>query len=70
MIKASFDHMRGVAANMTDADLDKQVKFFGGKMTSERAVLLLIATHMHEHLGQSIAYARVSGIVPPWSAGN
>ncbi len=70
MIKASFDHMRGVAANMPDADLDKQVKFFGGKMASERAVLLLIATHMHEHLGQSIAYARVNGVVPPWSAGN
>ena len=23
---------------------------------------------MHEHLGQSIAYARVNGIVPPWTA--
>jgi hypothetical protein len=23
---------------------------------------------MHEHLGQAIAYARVNGVVPPWSA--
>jgi hypothetical protein len=27
-----------------------------------------MANHMHEHLGQSIAYARVNGVVPPWSA--
>jgi uncharacterized damage-inducible protein DinB len=70
LIKTSFDHMRNVAANIPDADLDKQVKFFGGKMTSERAVLFLIANHMHEHLGQSIAYARTNGVVPPWSASN
>ncbi len=24
-------------------------------------------THLHEHLGQSIAYARSNGVVPPWS---
>jgi purine-cytosine permease-like protein len=24
-------------------------------------------THMNEHLGQSIAYARSNGVVPPWS---
>ena len=23
----------------------------------------------HEHLGQSIAYARSNGVVPPWSQG-
>lgn len=27
-----------------------------------------IATHEHEHLGQSIAYARMNGVVPPWTA--
>jgi hypothetical protein len=26
-----------------------------------------ILVHMHEHLGQSIAYARMNGITPPWS---
>ena len=24
-------------------------------------------THLHEHLGQLIAYARVNNVVPPWS---
>jgi len=26
-----------------------------------------LVTHMHEHLGQSIAYARSNEIGPPWS---
>jgi hypothetical protein len=30
-------------------------------------VLTQIDTHIGEHLGQAIAYARVNGIVPPWS---
>jgi hypothetical protein len=24
-------------------------------------------THLHEHLGQLIAYARMNNVVPPWS---
>jgi len=30
-------------------------------------VLLFIIRHMAEHLGQSIAYARINGVVPPWT---
>jgi hypothetical protein len=29
---------------------------------------MAIAEHAGEHLGQQIAYARMNGIVPPWSA--
>jgi hypothetical protein len=28
---------------------------------------LLTTTHIHEHLGQLIAYARSNDVVPPWS---
>ena len=35
---------------------------------TKRGLLLFSAEHMGEHLGQSIAYARVNNIVPPWSA--
>jgi hypothetical protein len=35
-------------------------------MTKEEAVRFLIGDQ-HEHLGQSIAYARSNGAVPPWS---
>jgi len=67
-LKQSFEHARQAALNTADADLDKGVKLFGRDSTV-REVLLLLATHMHEHLGQSIAYARMNGVVPPWSAG-
>jgi uncharacterized damage-inducible protein DinB len=39
-----------------------------GQPASKRRMLILLVTHMHEHLGQSIAYARTNGVVPPWSA--
>jgi hypothetical protein len=32
-------------------------------------MLIVLVSHGHEHLGQSIAYARTNGIVPPWSEG-
>jgi uncharacterized damage-inducible protein DinB len=35
---------------------------------TKRAVLLAALGHTHEHLGQSIAYARAMGITPPWTA--
>jgi hypothetical protein len=28
---------------------------------------MITLSHYEEHLGQSIAYARMNGIVPPWS---
>jgi uncharacterized damage-inducible protein DinB len=65
-LKSSFEHLRQVALNMPEADLEKPVKLFGQDTTYE-GVLFLIANHMHEHLGQSIAYARTNGVTPPWS---
>lgn len=65
-LQRSFEHLRGVILATSDADLDKQVRLYGEPAT-ERAVLMTIENHLHEHLGQSIAYARMNGIVPPWS---
>jgi uncharacterized damage-inducible protein DinB len=65
-LKASFAHVRKVAMDMPDKDLDKATKVFG-RDSDYRGVLFLIANHMHEHLGQLIAYARMNGVVPPWS---
>jgi uncharacterized damage-inducible protein DinB len=67
-LKKSLEHVRSVAENMSDADLDKKVKFFGREMT-QRALMVVTLNHMHEHLGQSIAYARMNGVAPPWSEG-
>lgn len=65
-LKDSFAHAKKAITAMPDSDLDKSLDWFGGKNT-ERGVLLFIVRHAAEHLGQSIAYARVAGIVPPWT---
>jgi len=65
-LQKSFDHLRGIAKNMTPADLDKPVTMFG-QATTQRGVYSTILNHLHEHLGQSIAYARMNGVTPPWS---
>ena len=66
-LKDSFDHLREAITNTPDADLDKRVQTFAGEM-SVRELYLLVVAHGHEHLGQSIAYARENGITPPWTA--
>ena len=66
-LKASFTHMEKAFSEMSDADLEKPAEFFGMK-TTVRGGYLLLLSHVHEHLGQSIAYARSNGIVPPWTA--
>ena len=65
-LKRSFKMVRNAALMTPDADLDSEVEFFGRSWT-KRSLLYLVATHMHEHLGQSIVYARSQGVVPPWS---
>jgi uncharacterized damage-inducible protein DinB len=66
MLKDSFAHAQAAIKAMPDADLEKSMDWFGGKL-SERGVLLFIVRHGAEHLGQSIAYARFAGITPPWT---
>ena len=62
----SFAHARKAITAMPDSDLEKSMDWFGGKNT-ERGILLFIVRHTAEHLGQSIAYARMIGVVPPWT---
>ncbi|HXY49545.1 MAG TPA: DinB family protein [Terriglobales bacterium] len=65
-LKDSYAHAQRAIRAMPDTDLDKSLDWFGGK-NSERGVLLFIVRHGAEHLGQSIAYARFIGVVPPWT---
>jgi uncharacterized damage-inducible protein DinB len=65
-LQRSFDQLRTVALNTPDIDLEKSVMLYSTPAT-ERRVFTTILNHLHEHLGQSIAYARMNGIVPPWS---
>ena len=63
----SFEFLKASVKELSDADLEKSVEFFGNPMTV-RSLFMLILSHQHEHLGQSIAYARMAGVVPPWTA--
>jgi len=40
---------------------------FGQRKTAARSLWISTVTHLHEHLGQLIAYARSNKIAPPWS---
>jgi uncharacterized damage-inducible protein DinB len=66
LMKPSFDHVRNAILNLSDKDLEKKVEMFGNTVTYRMALLIEI-DHLHEHLGQSIAYARSNNVVPPWS---
>lgn len=63
-LRASFEYAAAAVPSITD--LEAEVNLFGFPGT-KRAYLLILLTHAHEHLGQSIAYARSVGVVPPWS---
>ena len=65
-LTASYLDLQKAIAALPDNDLQTPVKLFGRDMTKQGA-LLLILEDQHEHLGQSIAYARSNGVVPPWS---
>ncbi len=66
-LRKSFDHIRLAALTASDSDLDKPIKMFGTD-TTVRGAFMTALNHLHEHLGQSIAYARMNGVVPPWTA--
>jgi uncharacterized damage-inducible protein DinB len=66
-LNKSFEFAQATVNKMTNADLAKALPKLG-KDANEGDVVYLMLTHAHEHLGQSIAYARVNGVVPPWTA--
>lgn len=66
-LAASFDHVRQALRDVPDDGWDREITMFGDK-TTVRGGFITLVSHVHEHLGQSIAYARANGIVPPWTA--
>ena len=65
-LKDSFLHFRNAILAIKDSELDKEIRTPRGQ-TSIRGAFFLITGHLGEHLGQSIAYARSVGVVPPWT---
>ncbi len=64
-VKASFAHIRAAVLRVRDEQGDQPVKWIGDN--TYRGVMFFWLRHFGEHLGQLIAYARVNGIVPPWT---
>jgi uncharacterized damage-inducible protein DinB len=62
----SFAHAISTVQAMSNADFAKPEKKLGPDANDGDVVYLLV-THAHEHLGQAIAYARMNGVVPPWT---
>ena len=65
-LEASYTHLHQAMGLTTDANATEMIKFFGQDWSRQRAMVLTV-THLHEHLGQAIAYARSNNVVPPWS---
>ena len=62
----SFEWFASNVKQMPDSELTKTLNLMGHDLT-KRAVIMVTMGHFQEHLGQSIAYARMNGVVPPWS---
>jgi uncharacterized damage-inducible protein DinB len=60
------DSLAAVRASHAAVDGSRKVRFLGAEVTAAD-VLLRLLVHNHEHMGQAIAYARMSGVTPPWS---
>jgi uncharacterized damage-inducible protein DinB len=66
-LKRSLDAVRDAHQKETPDHLARQVNIHGRQATVD-GIYLRIIVHANEHMGQLIAYARVTGVVPPWSA--
>lgn len=60
------DAIRHQVESNTASDLQRKVKVNNRDPTVE-GMYLRILVHDNEHMGQLVAYARMNGIVPPWS---
>ena len=65
-LKRSLDAVATARAQLKPADYQRKVSIYG-KVVTVDGMYLRIIVHANEHMGQSIAYARMNGIVPPWS---
>lgn len=65
-LRKTFDFVRRTVQQMPDSEMEKTTTLYG-RSSSYRNVLLQLLHHSSEHVGQSIAYARMNSVVPPWS---
>ncbi len=65
-LERSLNAVKTARAQLKPGDLQRKVEM-GGKTVTVDGMYLRIIIHDNEHMGQLVAYARMNGIVPPWS---
>jgi uncharacterized damage-inducible protein DinB len=65
-LKRSLEAVKQAHLAVTPKDLQRKVRIADRDATVD-GMYLRIIVHANEHMGQLIAYARTTGVTPPWS---
>ncbi|HYL63439.1 MAG TPA: DinB family protein [Candidatus Methylomirabilis sp.] len=65
-LKRSLEAVKQAHLNVKPADLQRKVHIADRDATVD-GMYLRIIVHANEHMGQLVAYARMTGVVPPWA---
>ena len=65
-LKRSLEAVKQAHLAEKPNDLQRKVHIFDRDATVD-GIYLRIIVHANEHMGQLVAYARMTGIVPPWA---
>lgn len=65
-LKRSLEAVKQAHLAETPQDLQRKVHIYDRDATVD-GMYLRIIVHANEHMGQLVAYARMTGVVPPWS---
>ena len=65
-LKRSLEAVRLARAAVKPDDMTRKVKVMGRDATVD-GMYLRILVHANEHMGQLVAYARMTGVAPPWT---
>lgn len=65
-LKRSLDAVKEAHLAENPKDLQRKVRIADRDATVD-GMYLRIIIHANEHMGQLVAYARMTGVVPPWS---
>jgi uncharacterized damage-inducible protein DinB len=65
-LKRSLEAVKQAHLAVNPKDLERKVHIMDRDATVD-GMYLRIIVHANEHMGQLVAYARMTGVVPPWS---
>ena len=66
-LRQSFAHLRQATLAVSDTDAERTFPWLNNTTNTYRGHFLFMTRHLSEHMGQMIAYARMNGVVPPWT---